>query len=363
MEKKKYNFSHEQYFSIPIDKLSSDKSRPFPLFIYLEQNDHLILIRFAGDELPHEKLQFYKQKKLESFWSLKEFQNEWLKYLDENPNTNGNPLPEQKTYEARSLEAALAVDALTAKELSDEQKKEVLKSVSSGMMSSLSTIKDPAQFQETFKKFQEFTEDVVQTALESHEMESVYDQIKKLTELDHSVVTSSMSVMFALGIGYSDKDFLANLSIGALMHDVGFIELPTNLLTVPETKMTPEQFAVYRSHVQKGVDLVQKNKIPITTQVKEIILQHHEKFDGTGYPLGLKGFKLSEHSQLVSIADRFGLFMNGLYDGVERPPDAALQALKQFDSGSTPRYYSPELFLTVMQLIEDSRQQSTQTKK
>ncbi len=108
-----------------------------------------------------------------------------------------------------------------------------------------------------------------------------------------------------LGQGLSDAD-IENIALAAIMHDVGKIAIPDAILNKPG-KLTPEEFAIIKTHTTQGALLLEK--IP---QLREhgsyhyawdIALHHHERWDGGGYPDGLKGDAIPIWAQIVSLAD------------------------------------------------------------
>lgn len=108
-----------------------------------------------------------------------------------------------------------------------------------------------------------------------------------------------------LGNGLS-KETIELISLAAIMHDVGKIAIPDAILNKPG-RLTPEEFEIMKTHTVQGAELL--NKIP---QLKEheayryaydIARHHHERWDGNGYPDGLKGEEISIWAQIVSIAD------------------------------------------------------------
>jgi HD-GYP domain-containing protein (c-di-GMP phosphodiesterase class II) len=78
---------------------------------------------------------------------------------------------------------------------------------------------------------------------------------------------------------------LKSLSQGALLHDIGKLAIPDSILSKPG-KFTPEEWNTVRSHVQIGYDLV--SRIPFLRDAAVLVLSHHERYDGTGYPEACK---------------------------------------------------------------------------
>lgn len=108
-----------------------------------------------------------------------------------------------------------------------------------------------------------------------------------------------------LGDGLS-KEEIHNISLASIMHDVGKIAIPDNILGKPG-RLTPEEFEIMKTHTVQGGQLL--DKIPqlkdsgVYTYAYDIARHHHERWDGKGYPDHLKGDEISLWAQVVSIAD------------------------------------------------------------
>jgi len=127
----------------------------------------------------------------------------------------------------------------------------------------------------------------------------------------HSVNVSILSLMTGISLGY-EKDRLAALGLGALLHDLGKVKIPDNILNKPGP-LTPEEFSIMKRHTYFGYELLKESN-----RVSEIIAviahQHHESLDGTGYPQGVKGKEFHEYAQITAIADKFdALTANRIY--------------------------------------------------
>jgi len=116
----------------------------------------------------------------------------------------------------------------------------------------------------------------------------------------HSVNVAVLSLMMGITAGLK-KETLVKLGLGAIMHDIGKIFIPKDILNKP-SKLTPDEFTEISKHSQLGYDYVEKNyKLPEISL--RAILDHHEKYDGTGYPMQLAGDKISFFGRIIAIAD------------------------------------------------------------
>jgi putative nucleotidyltransferase with HDIG domain len=119
----------------------------------------------------------------------------------------------------------------------------------------------------------------------------------------HSINTALLSVNFGkrLGLNY---EALEELSIGAMLHDIGKTKLEPELLEKDIEERTEIENERFREHVNYGFDIV-KQYGDLPGNSKDIILNHHENFNGTGYPFKLKGKEISLLTQITTISDVF----------------------------------------------------------
>ena len=155
----------------------------------------------------------------------------------------------------------------------------------------------------------------------------------------HSVNVAILSAMLGLLCRYTKKD-LSILTLGALLHDLGKIDIPAEILT-KTTRLTDEEFATIKRHPDMGAKHIHdmENELPHTSLLATIAREHHEHIDGHGYPQGLKGDQIHRFAKIVAIAD--------VYDALtsERPykraytPNVAFNIMKNVNRGQ----FDPEL--------------------
>jgi len=102
----------------------------------------------------------------------------------------------------------------------------------------------------------------------------------------------------------------------APMHDVGKVGIPDHILLKPG-KLLPEEFEIMKGHAEKGYQILAGSNSPLLQKGAEIARSHHEKFDGSGYPQGLKGSDIPLSGRIVAVADVFDALTS------ERPYKAA----------------------------------------
>lgn len=116
----------------------------------------------------------------------------------------------------------------------------------------------------------------------------------------HSVNVCVLSLITGISMNY-DEGKLRELGMGAMLHDMGKTRIPNEILNKPG-ELTEEEFDIVRKHTNYGYEMLKKSQM-LSTYASYIALTHHERYDGGGYPLGLKGREIHEFSRIVSIAD------------------------------------------------------------
>ncbi|MDI6601993.1 MAG: HD domain-containing protein [Thermoanaerobacteraceae bacterium] len=137
----------------------------------------------------------------------------------------------------------------------------------------------------------------------------------------HSLDVCLYSLAVGKNIEMDDKE-LRDLGRGALLHDVGKCEVPDDILLKPG-KLTDEEFELIKRHTNKGYEILLKTGV-YNDSVARIALEHHEKWDGSGYPLGIRDEQISFWARIVTIADIYdALTSDRVYKSKVLPHEAA----------------------------------------
>ena len=148
---------------------------------------------------------------------------------------------------------------------------------------------------------------------------------KDQTSQSHIRRVQLYAAALARALGMSEND-IQGVKTAALLHDIGKLAVPEHILSKPGP-LTPEEFQKIRAHPKVGADII--SAVPFPYPVSPLILSHHERWDGKGYPSGLKGEDIPLGARILSVVDYFDALM------AERPYhkamgfDAAVGLLQQ----------------------------------
>lgn len=177
--------------------------------------------------------------------------------------------------------------------------------------------------------------EALSTAIEFRSGESG-DHVRRIHDITEYLLRNT-----ELGEGLTEQEIM-DIALASIMHDVGKIAIPDAILNKPG-KLTPEEFEIMKTHTTQGGELLKK--IP---QMKEheafryaydIALHHHERYDGRGYPDGLKGDEISLWAQIVSLADVYDALTSKRVYKESFAAEEAVQMIKDGKCG----VFNPEL--------------------
>jgi PAS domain S-box-containing protein len=146
--------------------------------------------------------------------------------------------------------------------------------------------------QQGFEKLRKALRATVQSISLTLEMKDPYTSghQQRVADLAHSIATE-------MGLSADRQDFIRTASA---IHDIGKISIPSSILSKP-TKLTDLEFRLIKTHSQSGYDILKDIEFP--WPVADVVLQHHERMDGSGYPQGLKGNDISLEARILAVAD------------------------------------------------------------
>lgn len=230
---------------------------------------------------------------------------------------NGEGLPERK---------AVYQDTATA-----EEEMEQAKECHSMLTSELSAIMDAVLNGKQIKleKAKEAVDGMVDSILRNPD---AFVWLTKLKEVDsysysHAIDCSILVISFGRHLGLS-KPELQDLAMAGLMFDIGKMKIPAEIMDKNE-KLTDEEFEEIKKHVDYSVEIMEETD-GISKVSIEIARYHHERHDGSGYPLGLEGDQIHVFSRMLAIVDCFDAISSDRQYGRIVSPHAAIKKLYEW---------------------------------
>ena len=180
-----------------------------------------------------------------------------------------------------------------------------------------------------------------------------FDMLHNMRQDDDSTYAHSLNValisrMIGIWLKFPEKD-LDTLTLAGLLHDIGKTKIPDEILN-KQTRLTDEEFAAIRQHPRYGYDILRNQ--PLDSRIKKAALMHHERCDGSGYPLGLTLDDIDDYALIIAIAD--------VYDAMTaarsyREPLCPFQVIAEFEKDGLQKY-KPKYILTFLEHIATTYQ-------
>lgn len=270
----------DQFTSVKIDEFYSTQPVLFDVFIKLK-SDRYIKILHAGDSFSKDRLDKYKtEKKVEKLFFQKKDLGKFIKF---NNYLAGKSIDNQK------------VNSVT--------KVRMIKNVAEKFMEQSFIEGMKPQIIDQGKEICENVYKLVEN------QRDLYKVLRSFQEFDPSAYTHAFIVsMFSTSIikqfEWQSKVTIETAAFACLFHDIGKMKLPKELLDKRPEEMTDDEKNEYYKHCEYGLQMLDGNNL-INNSVKQIIYQHHENFDGTGFPENKKGSKILTLANIVHLADDF----------------------------------------------------------
>lgn len=194
----------------------------------------------------------------------------------------------------------------------------------------------------------EMLEDVAGLFRSRNTIIELFDMLGNMRSLDDSVYAHSLNVaLISRMIGRwlkMDRHTLDALTVAGLLHDIGKLKIPEEILNKPG-KLTDEEFEMIKSHPKLGYEILKKQNLD--PRIRKAALMHHERCDGSGYPSHLEEDLIDEFAMIVGIAD--------VYDAMTaarsyRAPLCAFQVISNFEKDGYQKYNTKYLLTFLKQI-------------
>ncbi len=165
---------------------------------------------------------------------------------------------------------------------------------------------------------------------------SVFDMLHNMRQYDDFTYMHSMNValicnVFAKWLGMNSTD-VEILTLGGLLHDIGKLKIPDNIIRKPD-KLSPAEYNIIKTHSLQGYNILKDKNID--DNVKQCALMHHERCDGSGYPLGVTAEKINNYAKIVAIADVYDAMTAAR---IYRGPLCPFKVISIFESEGLQKY-------------------------
>lgn len=312
-----------QFAPVPISKIQSDS--PLPADVYLKIAGKFIKFKNASDEINGEKYNYFISKNVkELFIQLGQVQQfmDWLRSENEK---SVNEMVAEVGEENRDI----------------VEKREALKEKVFETFAELEL--DSATVLILASQVKEFIEEVQRKQLP----QAVLARLSKHNSsiADHSVNVANYSTFIAMVLGQGNTTILERVYMGALFHDYGKAKIPAEVL---ENSHNQKYNQAIQDHPIKGAKMI-KELSKVHEHVITIIEQHHEQFNGKGFPLGISGDEIHGLSKIVQIAN---VFDNAVLENKGKPKKerykTAIKVL-EYDKG---KQFDPEIVEKVTEALK-----------
>ena len=268
-----------KFTQIKLNEFMAGKNVLFDVFVKLSSGKYVKILH-AGDSFNKERINKYKEKKVEYLHFSINDRKEYIQYQAHISkkmveNKNAPTILKSQLLKNATEKYVEEVFARGVKPLVIQQGKEIC----SVIYEMINNEKNLAQL---LKEYHEFDPNAY----------------------SHTYCVTLFATSIIKQFDWQSKGTIETTSLACLFHDIGKIKLAEGLIDLAPSKLTDEQRISYEKHPEYGVEMVDGNHL-ISNSVKQIILQHHENYNGTGFPKGIKGNKILTLSNIVHLADDF----------------------------------------------------------
>lgn len=309
-EETEVSMGDDAFTSIRIDEFYSSSAVLFDIYIKLSENKYLKILH-TGDTFSKERLDKYKNdKKVENLYFHNSDRRKFIHY---------NNFLSKRMMDNKNIPVANKVN--------------ILKNVTEKFIEEAYTVGIRPQVIEQGKEVCENVFSMIE------KQNDLYTVLKSYQNFDPSAYTHAFLVtLYSTAIikqfEWQSKATIETTAMACMFHDIGKTLLPKDFINLSVKDMTPEQLEIYKKHPELGFQIVENNR-QMNHSVKQIILHHHEAFDGTGFPFQKKGNKIPTLANIVCLADDF---VHIMIDEKLQPTEALRRIL--MDKVGVKRYNS-----------------------
>lgn len=324
------SLTDDKFTSIKIDEFYSSQAVLFDIYIKISANKYLKILH-SGDSFSKERIDKYKnEKKVEYLYFHNNDRRKFVQY---------NNFLAKKLIENKNVPAYNKVN--------------MLKNVSEKYIEESFVVGIKPQVVEQGKEVCENIYQLIETQDDLFQVLKSYQNFDP-TAFAHSFLVTLYSTAIIKQFEWQSKATIETAAMACMFHDIGKILMPKEFLGIRPQDMTPEQLEQYHSHPELGLKVVEGNRL-INNSIKQVILQHHEAYDGTGFPYQKKGSKILTLANIVCLADDF---VHIMIDSKLQPTEALRKIL--MNKEAVKRYNSQILEKFIQVFVDPAKIQRDQ---
>ncbi len=302
---------HKDFLPIQSLDIEAETKISFDLYVNLPLNRKYVLYRRAGSHIPRERLARMSEQNVGHFYIEKKDYRKFIAYV------------------AERLQGLLG-------SVSTAENKTYMMTAAKAVLSSTIHQNDPAITRVLMENLNDITSTLIEGILEnSHGQRKLFTRFAALADKGsnyqkHPVNVASLAVLLSFGIGYSSDKTLIEMATAGLLHDIGLSKLPPKVIAGAHNPQDLDRVSrtLVHQHPELTLQLLEERQIFISSLAETIILQHHEQFNGSGYPNGLRGFAINELAQILRVADDLDQLISEFEN---RPGSLKHQVIEHFD--------------------------------
>ena len=272
--------SDAAFTSIKIGEFYSSKAVLFDVFIQLGSGKYVKILH-AGDTFSQERIDKYKnEKNVEYLWFKTSDRSKYIKY-----------------------QSHLTSMLVNSQKVPVEMKAKFLKNVTSKYVEEVMSEGLKPQIIEQGKEICEQVYQLVEKDKSLYKLLRSYQDFDP-SAVDHAYLVTLFTTSIIKQFEWQSQTTIETASMACMFHDIGKMKMPPKLLQTRPGDMSAEELEMYHNHPVLGAEMIEGKNL-INNSVKQIVLQHHEYYDGTGFPFKKKGNKILTLANIICLVDDF----------------------------------------------------------